>query len=155
MPDFSNGGEEVLSIQQASQFFEEVQDDQVWRCKQTGHMISHGILEYYRTCTQAGLNGLSMFGLPLSEEQSIQGYTGCVIQRYERACLVYDPEGKLDHVPGISGPCYPAHIDKGPGRDPAIMQLLNENSQLINEVEQLKQQLAQAKIPPTISTEKQ
>lgn len=33
---------------------------------------------------------------------------------------------KFDSVPGISGPCYPAHIDKGPGQDPRIAQLQAE-----------------------------
>jgi len=150
-----SGGEMVLSINQASQFFEEVQPNEVWKCKQTGFTISHGNLAYYRSCTKEGLNGISMFGLPLSNETAIPGYTGCTIQRYERSCVIYDPEHKIDRVPGIDGPCYPAHIDKGAGRDPVIAQLLSENSQLVNEVAQLKQQLAEAKLPPTISTEKQ
>src|SRR5712692_6111656 len=38
----------VLSIQQAEQFFTEIQKDEVWQCKQNGYRISHGILLYYR-----------------------------------------------------------------------------------------------------------
>lgn len=146
---------EVLSIQQAQGYFEEVQPDQVWKCKQTNHTLSHGILAYYRSCTNNNLNGLSILGLPLTEEQSIPGYTGCTIQRFERSCVIYDPENKIDKVPGVSGPCYLAHIDKGPGRDPAIAQLLNENSQALDRIAKLEQELKEAQIPPTISTEKQ
>ena len=146
---------EVLSIQQASQFFDEVQPDEVWKCKQTGFTISHGILAYYRSCTNKGLNGISMFGLPTSPEIAIPGYTGCVIQRFERSCLIYDPHNAIDRVPGIDGPCYPAHIDKGPGRDPAIAQLLDENSKLMEQVTQLQKEVVMLKVPPTISTDKQ
>lgn len=145
----------MLSIQQASGFFTEVQPDQVWHCKQTSYNVSHGILQYYRTCTNNNLNGLSILGLPLSDEQPIPNYSGCTIQRYERSCVIYDPQYKIDRVPGISGPCYPAHIDKEPGRDPAVAQLTSENSQLLAKIAQLEQQLAQAKIPPIISTDKQ
>lgn len=145
---------EVLLIQQASQFFEEIHPDQ-WRCKQTGFTVSHGILAYYRSCTNTGLNGLSILGLPLSDEQAIPGYTGCVIQRYERSCVIYDPEHKIDKVPGVSGPCYLAHIDKGPGRDPAIAKLLEENSQALDRIAKLEQELKEAQIPPTISTQQQ
>lgn len=146
---------EVLSVDQASEFFTEIQDDQIWQCKQTGHRISHGNLAYYRACTKTGLNGISILGLPLTDEQSIPGYTGCTIQRFERSCVIYDPEHKIDRVPGVSGPCYLAHIDKGPGRDPAIAQLLSENSQLLDRISKLEQELKEAQIPPTISTEKQ
>lgn len=145
---------EVLSINQASQFFEEIHPDQ-WRCKQTGFTISHGILAYYKTCTNTGLNGISQYGLPLGNEESIPNATGCVLQRFERAVLLYDPEHKLDRVPGIVGACYPAHIDKGPGRDPAIAKLLEENSQALDRIAKLEQELKEAQIPPTISTEKQ
>lgn len=146
---------EVLSIQQAQEFFEEVQPNLVWHCKQTGITIEHGILQYYLTCTNKDLNGLSQYGLPTSPELRVPNTKQAVLQRMERGVICYDPAKELDRVPGISGACYPAHIDKGPGRDPAIAQLLSENSQLVNEVTQLKQQLAEAKIPPTIAPQQQ
>ncbi|MBE3557969.1 MAG: N-acetylmuramoyl-L-alanine amidase [Ktedonobacteraceae bacterium] len=119
----ANGGEDVLTINQASQYFTEVVKDQRWHCKQTGFDIAYAILEYYRTCTRVALNGLSQYGLPLSKELSIPGTHGAVIQRFERGCIIYDPRSEVDRVPGLSGPCYPAHIDKGPGADPRIAQL--------------------------------
>lgn len=145
----------MLSIQQASEFFTETQKDEVWHCKQTDFNVSHGILQYYRACTNNDLNGLSIFGLPLSNEIAIPGYTGCTIQRFERANIIFDADHHIDKVPGIEGPCYPSHIDKGPGRDPAIAQLLSENSQLVSKVADLEQQITLLKMTPTVSTEKQ
>lgn len=146
---------EVLSIQQAQEFFTEVQPDQVWKCKQTGFTVSHGILAYYRACTNKDLNGLSQYGLPISTEESVPNTTGCTLQRFERGVLFWDSGHVLDRVPGISGACYPAHIDKGPGRDPAVAKLLDDNSQLLDRVAKLEQELKEAKIPPTIAPTQQ
>lgn len=81
-----------------------------WHCKQTGYDVALGILDYYRTCTQTGLNGLSQFGLPLTGEQAVQGYKSVVAQKFERGIIAFDPQKEMDSVPGLSGPCYPAHI---------------------------------------------
>ncbi len=146
---------EVLTIQQASQYFIEVQPNEAWKCKQTGFTVSHGILAYYRSCTNNNLNGVSMLGLPISAETGIPGYTGCTLQRFERSCVIYDPLHKIDRVPGVSGPCYLAHTDKGPGRDPAIAKLMDDNKTLLDKVTQLERQIVILKVPPTISTDKQ
>lgn len=104
------GDTTVLDISQASQYFVEIAKDQRWHCKSTGFDVSYGILTYYRTCTQTGLNGLSQFGLPISGEEVVQGYKSVVVQKFERGIIAYDPSHEMDSVPGLSGPCYPAHI---------------------------------------------
>jgi N-acetyl-anhydromuramyl-L-alanine amidase AmpD len=107
---FLQGDTSVLDISHASQYFIEVTPGQRWHCKSTGFDIADGILNYYRTCTQTGLNGLSQFGLPLTGEQTAQGYKNVVVQKFERGIIAYDPGHEMDSVPGLSGPCYPAHI---------------------------------------------
>jgi len=107
-----NGGTQVLTISQAGEFFVEVVPNQRWHCKQTNIDIAYGILNYYCTCTQVGLNGLSQYGLPKSPELPVAGYKNVVIQQFERAILAYDPQKEMDSVPGITGPCYPVHLDK-------------------------------------------
>jgi N-acetyl-anhydromuramyl-L-alanine amidase AmpD len=109
----SGGGDTtVLDISQASQYFTEVTKDQRWHCKQTGFDVAYGILTYYRTCIGVALNGLSQYGLPISGELPIPGVQGASFQRFERGVIVFDAAHKADSVPGISGPCYPGHIDK-------------------------------------------
>jgi len=110
----SAGGDTVLDISQASQYFIDTgtTKDTRWHCKSTGFDIAFGILTYYRTCTATGLNGLSQFGLPTSGEQKMPGYKAVTQQHFERGIIAYDPQKEMDSVPGISGPCYPAHIDK-------------------------------------------
>ena len=117
-------GETMLTVQQAAQYFKEVTPNQRWTCVTTKHDIAYSILQYYRTCTQVGLNGLSQYGLPLSDEEGIPQTKHAVLQRFERGVIVYDPQGEIDRVPGLSGPCYPAHIDKGPGQDPRLATLV-------------------------------
>lgn len=106
------GDTTVLDISQASQYFTEIQKDTRWHCKPTGFDIAYGILTYYRTCTATGLNGLSQFGLPVSGELAVPGHKNATYQVYERGVIVYDPGHEVDSVPGISGPCYPGHLDK-------------------------------------------
>lgn len=121
-------GDAMLSIQQASEFFTEIVPDQRWRCGQTKVDLAYAILNYYRTCTQVGLNGLTQYGLPISGEEAVDGYKGVVLQRFERGVIMYDPNHEVDEVPGLSGPCYPAHIDKGPGQDPRILAAIQKKS---------------------------
>jgi N-acetyl-anhydromuramyl-L-alanine amidase AmpD len=137
-----NGGEQVLAINQVSGFFTEVVPDQRWHCMQTNIDIAYGILNYYRTCTQVGLNGLSQYGLPLASEEGVPNTKQAVLQRFERGVILYDPANEVDRVPGLSGACYPAHIDKGPGQDPHISQLQGQIVQLQGQVAQLQAQIA-------------
>lgn len=128
-----SGGEEVLDISQAADYFTEVVKDQRWHCQQTNIDIAYAILDYYRTCTQVGLNGLSQYGLPLSGEERVANTQQAVLQRFERGVIMYDPAYEVDRVPGLSGLCYPAHIDKVPGQDLRIAQLQAEIAQLQNQ----------------------
>lgn len=110
----SQDGETMLSLQQAAEFFKEVKKDQ-WYCFKTDNTVEFGILNYYRTCTQIGLNGLSQYGLPLDAETKIPNTNYAVVQHFERGSIIYDPNREVDSVPGLTGDCYPGHIDKGPG----------------------------------------
>lgn len=129
---------EVLAISQASDFFVEVTPNERWHCKQTNIDIALGILAYYRTCTQVGLNGLSQYGLPVSGEEGVPNTKQAVLQRFERGVILFDPAHEIDSVPGLSGPCYPAHIDKGPGQDPRITQLQTTPSSVASAVNTLQ-----------------
>ncbi len=122
----SEDGDSMLSIQQAEEFFKEVVPNQRWHCIQTDQDIAFAILQYYRTCTQVGLNGLSQYGLPLSGEEGVEGLEGVVLQRFERGVICYDPNRKNDSVPGLTGACYPMHIDKGSGIDPRILDAIKK-----------------------------
>lgn len=104
----------TLDISQTQGYFIDTgtTKDTRWHCKSTGFDVALGILTYYRTCTQTGLNGLSQYGLPTSAEQPLQGVAGGTYQEFERGIIVYDPGHAADSVPGVSGPCYPGHIDK-------------------------------------------
>lgn len=114
-------GDSMLSISQAAEYFQEIEPNQRWHCISTNIDIAYGILQYYRTCTQAGLNGLSQYGLPLSNEEGVPDLEGVTFQRFERGVICYDPNRKNDSVPGLTGACYPMHIDKGSGQDPRII----------------------------------
>lgn len=103
---------DVLSISQANQYFIETAVNQRWHCKLTGYDVAFAILDYYRSCTATGLNGLSQFGLPTSGEIAHPHVKGATYQLFERGVIVYDPDHKDDSVPGLSGPCYPGHLDK-------------------------------------------
>lgn len=124
----SEQGESMLSIKQAEDYFKEIEVDRRWRCKANNIDVAYAILNYYRTCTQIGLNGLSQFGLPLSGEEGVVGYKDVVMQRFERGVICYDPNKENDSVPGLTGPCYPMHIDKGQGQDPRIVAALQKKS---------------------------
>lgn len=115
----STGGDTtVLTIDQANNYFTEVTKDQRWHCKSTGFDIAYGILTYYRTCTGVALNGLSQYGLPVSGERPILGTPGATYQVFERGVICFDAAHKNDSVPGLSGPCYPGHLDKFPLQSP-------------------------------------
>lgn len=108
----AGGDTTVLDISQANNYYIETQKDVRWHCKSTGYDIAFGILTYYRTCSASGLNGLSQFGLPVSAEHGVPGAKNATYQVYERGVICYDPAHEVDSVPGISGPCYPGHLDK-------------------------------------------
>lgn len=126
----------TLQISQCSDYFDEVTKDQRWRCKKNQCDIALGILAFYRTYGQSGLNGLSWLGLPLTNELSVPAFPGVAYQRFERGCVIFDPQRHVDNPPGVTGPIYTLHIDNGVGVDPRVPQ-----QQAI--IADLKTQLAQ------------
>jgi hypothetical protein len=81
-----------------------------WYTK-SGKHIQGAILDWYRKFGQEGLNGFSLYGLPLTDEIHIAGKKHAILQVYERGVLLYDPEKEVDTAPGLPGPVYPTHID--------------------------------------------
>jgi N-acetyl-anhydromuramyl-L-alanine amidase AmpD len=122
---YLEGATMALDISQVKDYFTEIGStpDTRWRCKQTNQDIAYGVLTYYRSCTQVGLNGFSQYGLPISGEEKVPNTKQAVLQRFERGVILYDALHEVDSVPGLTGPCYPAHIDKGLGQDPQVAQL--------------------------------
>ena len=98
----------ALDIQAASEFFSGLGND-VWKCNQTGFVVGHGILNFYRHFGGDGLNGLTYLGLPLSNEIAIAGHAGVVKQAFERAIVVWDPNHQVDSPPG-AGKAYLMHL---------------------------------------------
>jgi N-acetyl-anhydromuramyl-L-alanine amidase AmpD len=129
----------MLDIKAASNFFVDLGNN-VWRCPKTGYVIGHGILDFYRRIGGGALFGLTYLGLPLSNEIPIEGYSGVVLQRFERGVVCWDPDHLVDHPPG-SGPAYLMHLDSGPGQDPRIARLQQEIASLQQELDTLKQEL--------------
>lgn len=136
-------GEQTMTINlntpRVSYYFEGSND--VWRCKQTGFLVGHGILSFYRKFGGDALCGLTYLGLPLSNETGVSGHPGIVYQRFERGVLAYDPHHTIDSPPG-AGDVYCMHIDSGLGQDPRITQLQLLTAQL--------QQSISAPVPQTL-----
>lgn len=138
----------VLQIHQVSEFFEEVEPNRRWRSKVASSFdgkhydIAYALLEFYRTFGQVGFNGLSIFGMPLTGEIRVPNTKLAVIQRCERGVMLYDPHNEVDRVPGLHGPCYPAHIDKGPGVDPRVETLRQQVAGLQDQAKQSPSGLA-------------
>ena len=100
----------VLNIQAAAEYFRDLGND-VWKCNQTGFVVGHGILNFYRHFGGDGLNGLTYLGLPLSNEIAIAGHAGVVKQAFERAIVCWDPNHQVDSPPG-AGQAFLMHVDK-------------------------------------------
>ena len=102
----------MLPIHEAAHFFTDLGNN-VWKCTNGNH-LGHGMLGYYCRTGPTPLFGLTLLGLPLSEEISVPGHNGVVLQIFERGVLAYDPAHVLDHPPG-AGDVYTMHIDSGLG----------------------------------------
>jgi len=106
-----------------------------WQCK-NGKQIHGEILQTYQEAGNSGLNGLTWWGLPKSNEIPVESYPGfqylagqhITIQFFERAVVAFDPDHKLDNPPG-AGRVYPVHLYSGPGQDPVIATLQQELAQ--------------------------
>src|SRR6266480_1325265 len=80
-----------------------------WKCKQTGKIVQFGIKAFYQGLSLNG-QSLPLPGLPLTDEVTVKLPTGqIVIQVYERAGIVYDPNHLKDIQPGM-GSTYLVHL---------------------------------------------
>jgi hypothetical protein len=93
-----------------ARFFSNLGND-VWKCNQTGFVVGHGILNFYRHFGGDALCGLTYLGLPLSNEIAIAGHAGIVKQAFERAIVAWDPNHQVDSPPG-AGKAYLMHLPK-------------------------------------------
>lgn len=129
-----------LTTSGVGQYFEQAPGN-VWRCKQTGKVVGNAILDYYRKIGQVGLNGLTCLGLPVTNEMGVPGFPGCVMQRFERGVLYYDPKHLIDRAPGAEM-VYAAHLYQGFGQDPRIDQLQASINSLQAQLKSAQQQNA-------------
>lgn len=101
----------MLTIDQASTYFEEV-DASHWKVKKTGVVLQDGNLAWYcqmRSGATPDLGGLTLLGLPTSNEKSIDA-AGNTEQEFERGWVRYDPKHTYNSPPG-AGASYNAHVD--------------------------------------------
>jgi hypothetical protein len=115
---FPKGGDFMPYTPQSadfSKYFTAVDSDH-WTAR-TGFVVQFGIKAFYQTLSRDG-DSLPIVGLPLSNEvyTKVSG-TNIVVQKYERAYIVYDHTHVLDSQPGTTD-AYLAHID-----DPTIKSL--------------------------------
>jgi N-acetyl-anhydromuramyl-L-alanine amidase AmpD len=142
----------MLDISQASGYFKQIADDR-WQCivvdqhnkAKYQHDIAYAILNYYRTCCQVGLNGLSQYGIPVSDEQRVPNTKLAVIQWFERGGILFDPLGEVDKVPGLPGPCYPTHVEQFYDAAASLKVTQAANDALHQQVIDLQKQLADTK----------
>lgn len=125
-PGDATGETIVLQVNQTGGLFTETAPNR-WHCHRkspiTGqeHDVALGILIFYRTDGQVGLNGFSRYGCPTTGEIQVPGHPGVVVQGFERGWICFDEAGVVDRVPGYEkSSCYPAHIDQFPGIDPRL-----------------------------------
>jgi len=81
-----------------------------WVCIQNGQTIGGAILNYYRMLGGAGLCGLTILGLPTSNEirLNVKDHPEIVEQEMERGKVRYDPSHVVDDPPG-AGTVYLCH----------------------------------------------
>lgn len=116
-----------------SHYFKEV-DTHHWEClvdsafgPSKGKIIQYGMLAVYKALGLAGTNdlrGLSWLGLPLTNEQILDG-EGNTLQFFEMGALIYNPSTRqihYDNRPGYDGAVYAAHVygTNARGQDPHI-----------------------------------
>jgi len=91
--------------------------DGSWHCKPTNVTLRGGMLTDFQTFVGTGnLNGLSDFGLPLTNEIPIGAASSDgiqpTIQIFERKARIYDPHRVIDNPPGETGNIYSAHLNR-------------------------------------------
>lgn len=119
----------MLTIDQAKNYFIASGDGSTWTCKNS-FVVGHALLSFY--CQVGGgqrapLFGLTLLGLPRSNEISVPGHAGVVIQMFERGVACYDPQHVIDNPPG-AGDVYMLHLDSlsSPAMQP-LLALLGVN----------------------------
>src|SRR5262249_10652109 len=111
------GENEMLELTDVATFFEQADGDgHIWKCKQNGHLLSFGLLGFYRRMRHP----LAVIGLPCTKEINVPGNNGIKIQVFERIVLIYDPQHVMDNPPGAED-VYALHIKKVDS--PAIAEL--------------------------------
>jgi hypothetical protein len=110
----------------------EVVDAHHWRCKQTGHLLGYGMLDFYKGYGNAGLCGLTYLGLNKTDEILIEKLApayihlagkGITVQFFERGATIYDPGHLVDNPPGAGSVYLLQLYNNGPGQDPGIAKL--------------------------------
>ncbi len=84
-----------------------------WVSKKTGKKLHGSILEAFRGWTTNGtLNGLTDWGLPLTDEMrlTVNGDSQIWVQVFERKIIAYDPNRRLDNPPGATGGIIALHL---------------------------------------------
>jgi N-acetylmuramoyl-L-alanine amidase len=80
-----------------------------WQCKSNGYLIGGEILKYYQTVGESESCGLSLLGLPKSNEIP-GGKPGTVKQLFERGIVLFDPDHTIDKPP-TALKCYLQNIE--------------------------------------------
>lgn len=95
-----------LSTPGVGQYFQEAPGG-AWHCGQYNATIGGAILTFYRTLGNSGLCGLTVLGLPTSNEISmnVAGHPEIVMQHFEHADVTYNPN-HVGGAPPASGPCF-------------------------------------------------
>jgi hypothetical protein len=123
----------------------EVVDAHHWRCKQTGHLLGYGMLDFYKGFGNAGLCGLTHLGLNKTDEVLIEKLApaymhlagkGITVQFFERGAAIYDPGHLVDNPPGAGSVYLLQLYNNGPGQDPGIAKLQATITDLQNKLAQ-------------------
>ncbi len=110
----------------------EIVDAHHWRCKQTGHLLGYGMLDFYKGFGNAGLCGLTYLGLNKTDEILIEKLSpayvvlagkGITVQFFERGVTIYDPGHLVDNPPGAGSVYLLQLYNNGPGQDPGVAKL--------------------------------
>jgi hypothetical protein len=109
----TTGEETMLTITTptVADWFEEI-DANHWKCKSTGFLVQGNNLAFYcqmKSGNATELAGLTMLGLPLSNEVAIVAGAIETVQSYERGIIRYDPTHQYDNPPG-AGRSYQIHL---------------------------------------------
>lgn len=144
----------MLQIAQTLGFFtQDSTNDTKWLCPTKKLTVMGAILQFYRSLAGAGMGagGLSIFGLPVTEELAPDSTYAGRIQFFEKGVIACDPSFKWDKPAGYATTggvgCYCPHIDTGWVHDnilgPLKTQLATAQSQLTAAQTQVTKDAAQ------------